>query len=181
MQERSITITLKKEQIVNDVVVQSNILGRALRESAKDGNSKSELPSLLMTPDDGATKPIVARALTAGFAAVKNVCGVYLNTGRTTDDNRLEKIATSSGNTTTYSEIKLSLSMPVNFNTGVTESIKAAAHKAIVDFIMKELLFNQLADKSTEYEKAFQADLDELRTALRARISDMSRRATDWT
>jgi hypothetical protein len=119
--------------------------------------------------------------MTAGFAAVKNVCGVYLVTGRSTDDNRLEKIASTSGSTTTYGKFELVLSMPINFNTGVTETIKSAAHKSIVDYIMKELLFNQVADKAAEYEKAHLADLEDLRTALRARISDMQRRAVDWT
>jgi hypothetical protein len=190
MAEVEISITLKKNQIVNDVLTQCNVLGRTLKANVNDANesgqkssnSDSELATNIMAPDDETVKPVVARSITEGFAQVKLVCGKYLILGRETDDNRLEKIATKdSQSKITYGELQLKLSMPSSFNKGVTETVKSAAHKAIVDYVMRNVLMNQLVDKSKEYDAYFVQDLDDLRQALRARITSMSRRQSDWT
>ena len=109
MREREIWIRLLKKQIVNDVAVQCNLIGRSLQKSEDTEETASEV----MTPDDEATKPVVARAMTEAFGEVKRVCQQYLITGRDTDDNRLERInemnrsteTISSGSLGTYSLI----------------------------------------------------------------------------
>lgn len=85
---KSIDIELKKSQILNDVVARMNVLGRTLEQ---DENLRT-LAGYIASPDDNETKPIVARALTEGFDRVKNVCQRFLVYGRTTDDNRLERL-----------------------------------------------------------------------------------------
>jgi hypothetical protein len=88
MNEVPITIKLFKKQIVNDVSVDCNVIGRTLQKSDDTAEQGAEI----MSPDDEATKPIVARSISEGFAEVRRVCKRYLLTGRDTDDNRLEQI-----------------------------------------------------------------------------------------
>lgn len=99
MREREIWIRLLKKQIVNDVAVQCNLIGRSLQKSEDTEETASEV----MTPDDEATKPVVARAMTEAFGEVKRVCQQYLITGRDTDDNRLERINEMNRSTETIS------------------------------------------------------------------------------
>ena len=87
-----IDIDLSRKEIVNDVIVQCNTIGRALARNTET----EELASDIMTPDDDQTKPTVARALTEAFGEVKRTCQRYLLYGRYTDDNRLERIDESS-------------------------------------------------------------------------------------
>lgn len=248
----NITIKLKKLQIVNDLVVECNIIGRTLALDDK----LAEQASLIMTPDDEETKPIVARAITTAFAEVKNICRRYLVYGRDTDDNRLEAIdertkASEQVSVTTNDtecRIELLTGLPYrisidnessvtvkdidgnriaegeklhfdytplrmnerliltatkmqdvwvtynwgafgtlelileinNFNAGVTDKLKSAAHKYIVDSCMYEVLKNQLPDKAETYLQSAVVDKEEIRSALTARMV-FGRRAADWS
>lgn len=91
-----INILLKRKEIVNDVLSNCNVIGRALRKNPETEETAGEI----MTPDDEVTKPIVARSLTEAFGIVKSICQAYLIYGRYEDDNRLEKIDESN----TYEE-----------------------------------------------------------------------------
>lgn len=255
MREKEIYIELLKKQIVNDITVQCNLIGRTMQKSDETAEAASEI----MSPDDEYTKPIVARAMTEAFGEVKRVCQRYLIAGRDTDDNRLERInemdkkeetvtASASGTEGTYGmtatmpyiirvecsepvkvktssgkelgdalglaqfeytptaaneklsivgdnsakveityfygdfgSYKIDLLMPSNFNISMTETIKSCAHRMIVDYTMKSVLANQLADKAQEYAALFKGDSDGLRDALRARVMLMGRRPTDWS
>lgn len=88
MKERMITIVLKKQQIVNDVSVECNLIGRTLQKN----EDMAEIASEIMSPDDDESKPVIARSMTEAFGEVKKVCQRYLVYGRDTDDNRLEGI-----------------------------------------------------------------------------------------
>lgn len=83
-----ISITLKRQEIVNDVYTACNVIARTMRKNPEAEESAGEI----MTPDDPLTKPLVARSLTEAFGEVKSVCQAYMLFGRFTDDNRLEKI-----------------------------------------------------------------------------------------
>ena len=89
-------IKLSKQEIANDVAAELNLIGRTLELSAntddKAAENLRELGNLIRTPDDNETKPIVARAMTEGWNAVKEACQRFLAFGRTSDDNRLESI-----------------------------------------------------------------------------------------
>ncbi len=88
MREIPVIISLLKNQIVNDVTTECNIIGRTLQRNPET----EELGSDIMIPEDDLTKAILARAITEGFGEVKRVCQRYLIMGRDTDDNRLERI-----------------------------------------------------------------------------------------
>ena len=88
MNIKPIQIKLHKKQIVNDVMAECGIIGRALQRSPETEEQGADI----MTPDDELTKPIVARSITEGFGDVKRLCQRYLVKGRDLDDNRLERI-----------------------------------------------------------------------------------------
>lgn len=88
MSEQPVLISLLKKQIVNDVSIECNIIGRTLQRNPDTEEQGGDI----MAPDDDLNKPIVARAITEGFGEVKRICQRYLIMGRDTDDNRLERI-----------------------------------------------------------------------------------------
>lgn len=88
MREIPVLISLLKNQIINDVTTECNIIGRTLQRNPETEEQGSDI----MVPEDDLTKAILARAMTEGFGEVKRVCQRHLIMGRDTDDNRLEQI-----------------------------------------------------------------------------------------
>lgn len=80
-----------------------------------------------------------------------------------------------------FGSYELELEMPKRFNIGMTESIKSAAHKAMVDYVMYSILKDQYAEKGKEYFELYTADLETLRTALIARSTYSRAYAADWS
>lgn len=78
-----------------------------------------------------------------------------------------------------FGTYKLELSVPCNFNVGVTETIKSCSHRAIVDYTVYTLLINQWPEKAALYKERTESDLEGIRTALRSRTS-YYRCAPDW-
>ena len=100
-------------------------------------------------------------------------------TGRISLETKAEKVTLTyySGQ---FGSLELELSMPSNFNLGMTETAKSCAHRMIVDHVMYSLLMNQWPDKSTIYRERVNVDAEGLRNALQARTR-FSRHAEDWS
>lgn len=79
-----------------------------------------------------------------------------------------------------FGTLELELTMPANFNLGMTETAKGNAHRMIVDHIMFSLLINQWPEKATLYKERFNSDMEGLRNAMQARTR-FSRNAHDWS
>lgn len=119
----NITIILKRKEIVDDVLVRCNMIARSLIR-----NSETEdLGDDLMTPDDRQTKPIVARALPEAFGEIKRICQKYLLYGRSTDDNRLERIDETNRYSETILASPLTIEGKYRMLTGIPYQIKASA------------------------------------------------------
>lgn len=78
-----------------------------------------------------------------------------------------------------YYELRLSL--PESFNVGVTETLKSYAHRLIVDYVMRAVLFNQFPERAQLYGQKVDADVEKLSDVLNARISNFTRRSADWS
>ena len=104
--------------------------------------------------------------MTEAFGAVKHAAQRYLTTGRTTDNNLLERIVKNfiyakdeEGHDTdeiasiVYETVVLTLAIP-NFNTAVTDHLKSSIHKYVTDWVMWRFLQDQTgqADKAAEYK-----------------------------
>lgn len=79
-----------------------------------------------------------------------------------------------------FGTLDLELTMPANFNLGMTETAKNNAHRMIVDHIMFSLLINQWPEKAAFYKERFNSDMEGLRTAMQARTRFI-RNAHDWS
>lgn len=80
----------------------------------------------------------------------------------------------------TFGTLDLELSMPANYNLGMTETAKSNAHRMIVDHIMYSLLINQWPEKAAVYKERFNSDMEGLSNAMQARTR-FSRNAHDWS
>lgn len=80
----------------------------------------------------------------------------------------------------TFGTLDLELSMPANYNLGMTETAKSNAHRMIVDHIMYSLLINQWPEKAAVYKERFNSDMEGLSNAMQARTR-FCRNAHDWS
>ncbi|WP_289104239.1 hypothetical protein [uncultured Bacteroides sp.] len=118
-----IDITLKRKEILNDVLVNCSVIGRTLRKNPETEETAGDI----MTPDDVYTKPVVARSLTYAFGEVKRICQHYLMYGRFTDDNRLDKMDESNKYSETVQASTLSPQCKYRFLTGIPYKIHVVA------------------------------------------------------
>ena len=89
MNEKEITLSFDLEQVCNDILTKCNQISKTVRDEALE-----DIRSDVQTPDDPETRSIINRAITEAFGDLKVACQRYLKTGRTTDNNLLERIVT---------------------------------------------------------------------------------------
>ena len=157
--EKNIKLTFDLEQVANDILAKCNLISISIRDEAME-----DIRANVQEPDNPETRSIINRAVTEAFGNVKAMCQRYLKTGRTIDNNDLERMVASvtyttdgQGNPTdvidtiTYETVLLDLYIP-NFNVSVTDALKSDIHKYVVDYTMGRFLQDQLADKAAEYK-----------------------------
>lgn len=154
MAKKKITLTFDLGEVINDILAQCNLIAQSIKDAAMD-----DIRANIQEPDNPETRGIICRAVTEAFGQVKVACQRYLDKGRDTDNNDLERLVASSekdsdGNVTSvvYEKIKIELLIP-NFNTAVTDHLKSMIHKFVVDYVMERYLQDQVADKAAEYKK----------------------------
>ena len=154
MAKKKITLTFDLGEVINDILAQCNLIAQSIKDAAMD-----DIRANIQEPDKPETRGIICRAVTEAFGQVKVACQRYLDKGRDTDNNDLERLVASSekdsdGNVTSvvYEKIKIELLIP-NFNTAVTDHLKSMIHKFVVDYVMERFLQDQVADKAAEYKK----------------------------
>ena len=178
--ERIIVIELRIKETVEDILSACNMIAKNLGETATE-----ELKADVSAPDTREHRGIICRAHTAALGMLKYKAMKYLTTGRTEDDNRLERLGTSTTDPTTgeetvvYEKVTLRLNIP-NFNTSATEALKSFAHRYVVDYVLWRFLQNQAEEKAIEYKKlADEQDLPQFEEALRARET-ITNRTPSW-
>ncbi|MBR0166151.1 MAG: hypothetical protein IJQ13_04655 [Prevotella sp.] len=158
MNETKIVLNFDLEQVCNDVLTKCNLISVGLKDEALE-----DIRANIQEPDNPETRSIINRAITEAFGDVKSFCQRYLKTGRTVDNNMLERIirdvvytrdsgghATDTVDHYVYETITLELFIP-NFNVSVTDALKSAIHGFVRDYTMASFLDDQLPDKAAEY------------------------------
>ena len=152
--KKRISLTFDLGEVINDILAQCNLIAQSIKDAAMD-----DIRANIQEPDNPETRGIICRAVTEAFGQVKVACQRYLDKGRETDNNALERLVASStlddqGNVTAvvYEQIKLELLIP-NYNTAVTDHLKSMIHKFVVDYVMSRFVQDQVADKAGEYKK----------------------------
>lgn len=177
MNKKRITLSFSLEQVANDILTKCNLISKSIREEAME-----DIRADILTPDSPESRSIINRAITEAFGNVKAQCKNYLTTGRTADNNMLERmvkevvyVKDEHGQTTdvidhlVYETVVLVLEIE-NFNTSVTDALKSAIHRYVVDYALGSFLEDQDKEKATDYmTKAEVKDKIDIRTHLNAR------------
>lgn len=158
---KEITITLKRSEIVSDVVSSAHIVGRRL---LSPGNE--EKAADIQTPDEGADKYIIARAVEEGLSSVRKECGRYLNTGRLSDDNSLEDIT---------ADYELKLNMPDRWNFGITTRLTNVANAYVRDWCIYSIFEKTNPNEAANYFNKANQSLSEIKPLLEMRVAPTRR------
>lgn len=179
MTNKTITLSFDLEQVCNDILAKCNLISIGMKDEALD-----DIRANIQDPDSPETRSIINRAITEAFGDVKRMCQRYLRTGRTSDNNMLERIVSNvvyvndeHGDPTdeidhlVYEVVTLVLEIP-NFNTSVTDPLKNGIHRYVVDYAMGSFLEDQHSEKATDYmTKAATKDKSDIRACLNSRES----------
>jgi hypothetical protein len=160
---KTITITLKREEIMGDVVNAAHITGRRLNVAGAE-----EKASDIQTPEEGVDKYVVARAMQEGLSAVRKECGRYLNMGRITDDNELEDVT---------GDYVLKLDMPDRWNFGATSRLTSLANSYVRDWCIYNIFEKTNPNEAANYLTKANVSLSEIKPILEMRTSPV--RKTD--
>lgn len=160
---RTITITLKREEIMGDVVNAAHITGRRLNVAGAE-----EKASDIQTPEEGVDKYVVARAMQEGLSAVRKECGRYLNMGRITDNNDLEDVT---------GDYVLKLDMPDRWNFGATSRLTSLANAYVRDWCIYNIFEKTNPNDAANYLTKANVSLSEIKPILEMRTSPV--RKTD--
>lgn len=154
---KTITITLKRDEIMADVVSTAHVTGRRLSVPGSE-----EKASDIQTPEEGVDKYIVARAMSEGLSAVRKECGRYLGTGRLTDDNQLEDVT---------GDYVLSLEMPDRWNFGATSRLTSLANGYVRDWCIYNIFEKTNPNEAANYLTKANTELSEIKPILEMRTS----------
>jgi hypothetical protein len=160
---RTITITLKREEIMGDVVNVAHITGRRLNVAGEE-----EKASDIQTPEEGVDKYVVARAMQEGLSAVRKECGRYLNMGRLVDDNQLEDVT---GN------YILTLDMPDRWNYGATSHLTSLANAYVRDWCIYSIFEKTNPEEAANYLGKANVSLSSIKPVLEMRTAPVRRSA----
>lgn len=160
---QTITITLKREEIMADVVNAAHLTGRRLSVAGNE-----EKASDIQTPEEGVDKYVVARAMTEGLSAVRKECGRYLNSGRVSDDNELEDVT---------GDYVLTLNMPDRWNFGATSRLTALANAHVRDYCIYNIFEKTNPEEAANYLTKATVSLSEIKPTLELRLAPVRRSA----
>ena len=152
-----ITITLKRDEIMADVVNAAHITGRRLSVAGNE-----EKAADIQTPEEGVDKYVVARAMMEGLSAVRKECGRYLSTGRKEDTNSLEDVT---------GDYTLLLSMPDRWNFGATSRLTSLANSYVRDWCIYNIFEKTNPEEASIYLTKSQASLAEVKPVLEMRTA----------
>lgn len=91
MDIKNISLEFDMEQVCNDVLVKCFVISQSLMDEAQQ-----EIKASIQSPDAPETRSIINRAVTEAIGNLKVSAQRYLTTGRTEDNNSLERLVAGS-------------------------------------------------------------------------------------
>ena len=143
--------------MMSDVVSIAHVTGRRLSVEGQE-----EKASDIQTPEEGADKYIVARAMAAGLAAIREKCGRYLTSGRLSDNDALEDVT---------ADYTLELSMPDRWNFGVTTRLTTLMHNYVVDYCVYSIFEKTNPNEAANYLSKANTELGQIKASLEMRTA----------
>lgn len=149
---------------MGDVVNAAHVTGRRLSVPGQE-----EKASDIQTPEEGADKYIVARAMSAGLSSVREKCARYLTSGRVMDDDRMEDVT---------GDYVLVLNMPDRWNFGTTTQLTNLMHGSVVDYCVYSIFEKTNPGEAANYLTKSMDELNRIKNVLELRTSPVRRSPT---
>ena len=144
-----------------DVVNAAHVTGRRLSVPGSE-----EKASDIQTPEEGADKYIVARAMQEGLSAVRKECGRYLSMGRIADTNELQDVA---------GDYVLALDMPDRWNFGATSQLTSLANAYVRDWCIYNIFEKTNPEEAVNYLTKANVSLSGIKPVLELRTAPVRR------
>lgn len=135
---KTITITLKKKELLYDVENTSYLVG-----SNRSTGDNFEQVSNIQNSGEGEDRNFVLRSIEKAFSEVKRNLSRYIDESQTESDNTLMDET---------GELTISLNVIDLFNEASTESLKEAAHEYIVSSTLMDWFANVKPDEMAIYK-----------------------------
>lgn len=85
--KKKIKLTFSLEEVCNDILAKCNLISKGIQEEAL-----ADIKADIASPDSDETRSIICRGVTEAFGEVKKAAQRWMTTGRTTDNNNLERL-----------------------------------------------------------------------------------------
>lgn len=154
---KAVKITLKRDEIMGDVVNVAHIVGRRLNVAGSEDKAAD-----IQTPEEGVDQYVIARAMSEGLSAVRKECGRYLSKGRIEDTNALES---------TTGDYVLDLNMPERWNFGATSRLTNLANAYVRDWCVYSIFEKTNPNEAVGYLNKANAALSEIKPILEMRVA----------
>ncbi len=181
--KKNITITFDLMQVCNDILAKCNVISKTIKDEAM-----ADIKADIATPDGDETRSIINRSITEAWGNIKIAAQRYLLSGRTVDNNNLERLVHQKDDSTVdtgdgevdldnyiFEKLKLELLIP-NFNIAVTDGMKSHLHRYLVDYTLAMFLQDLHPDNSAKYSGLADNDMEAFRHDLLARDTFLNRR-----
>lgn len=150
--KQRITIRINSDQQIYDMLNKTWLTGRS-REAT--GELTPELISSMIASEDDADLNQIKRTYMEATATLKSMLSEYLEEDKAEADNKLS-----------WADKELTLLMPSNFNTAVTETIAETCHKYITARVCYDWYMLKKTDEAAPYKADADTALAELRQAV---------------
>lgn len=151
---------------MGDVMNVAHVTGRRLSVPGQE-----EKASDIQTPEEGVDRYIVARAMAAGLANVRQQCARYLTAGRLMDDDRLEDVE---------GDYVLTLRMPDRWNYGTTTQLTNLMHGHVADYCVYSIFEKTNPDEAAGYLACANDKLTRIKGVLELRTEPTRRPVRDF-
>ena len=160
---KDVTIVLNRGEIMEDVMSVAHLTGRRLSTLGQE-----EKASDVQTPEEGADRYVVARAMAVALSNLRQQCARYLTAGRLMDDNRLES---------PEGDCVLVLRMPGSWNYGATTTLTNLMHGHVVDYCMYSIFEKTAPEEAAQYLVRSDNELERIKSVLELRTAPVRRPA----
>ena len=158
---QNVTLTISKDEIMSDVTSIAHVVGRRLYTA-----ETAEKAADIQTPEEGADKYIVARAMAEALSFSRAECARYLTKGRLSDDNGLENVT---GN------YVIELSMPDRWNISATTKLTSLIHNHAVNYCVYSIFEKTNPDEAANYLSKSNVELSQIKGVLELRTAPVRR------
>lgn len=151
---------------MGDVMNVAHVTGRRLSVPGQE-----EKASDIQTPEEGVDRYIVARAMAAGLANVRQQCARYLTAGRLMDDDRLEDVE---------GDYVLTLRMPDRWNYGATTTLTNLMHGHVANYCVYSIFEKTNPNEAPGYLARANDQLTRIKGVLELRTEPVRRPVRDF-